>query len=94
MQQAGTFDLDEAEVALSEDARAVADGLRRASVSPALVAASPFLLDAVALALGCWFAGYASASPRPLRQRARTVPDGPGLVLGGYLLAMLRVSID
>ena len=50
----GAFDLP-------DGARAVASGLRRASVSPSLVGGIALLLDAAALTLGLWFATFASS---------------------------------
>ncbi len=46
--------------ALTDGARAVARGLRRASISPGSVGVLALLLDATALTLGYWLAGYVS----------------------------------
>ena len=82
---------------LSVGAEAVARTLRRASVSPGVVGALACLLDAAALALGFWFAGYASAGETfsPLATAGLAAVLGLGLaalawVLGGYRLPALR----
>jgi len=45
--------------ALSAGARTVARGLRRATLAPGTIGTLAALLDAIALALGLWFAAYA-----------------------------------
>lgn len=72
---------------LSEGARAVAEGLRRASVSPGLVGAIGFGLDAAALGLGLWFAGFASghAAFEPLAAAAAVAALALCLAMAAWL---------
>jgi Undecaprenyl-phosphate glucose phosphotransferase len=91
------FGRESGRTALPEGARAVAQGLRRASVSPTLVGGIAAVLDAVALALGIWFGGYASAGADfdALRTGGIAVGLALGLatlawVLGDYRLRTLR----
>jgi hypothetical protein len=81
---------------LSAGARAVARGLRRPSLAPGQVGAVAALLDVVALALGLWFAAYASDDDLPPFDAAlRSGLAAIALValvwvLGGYRLPSLR----
>jgi len=84
-------------VALTDGASAVAHGLRRASVSPGVVGALAALVDAAAIALGIWFAGYASAGgaiePWSLAILAASLAlgiAGASWALGVYRLPRLR----
>ena len=81
------FGRENGQTELPEGARAVAQGLRRASVSPTLVGGLAALLDTAALALGLWYGGYASAGEGfgPLR----TAGIATGLALGLTTLAWL-----
>jgi Undecaprenyl-phosphate glucose phosphotransferase len=97
MLHAGTFSQDRGEGLLPEGARAVAQGLRRASVPPTLVGGLAASLDTAALALGLWFAGYASAGEGfgPLRTAGIAAGLAAGLtmlawLLGDYQLRTLR----
>ncbi|MBP7243194.1 exopolysaccharide biosynthesis polyprenyl glycosylphosphotransferase [Amaricoccus sp.] len=80
--------------ALSENARAVAAGLRRTSLAPGAVSGVGFGLDAAAVALGIW-GGLVVAGAAPLG--AAAVAAGAGLavagvvaVAGGHRLRRLR----
>ena len=91
------FGRESGRTALPEGARAVAQGLRRASVSPTLVGGIAAVLDAVALALGIWFGGYASAGADFDALRTAGIAAGLALglatlawVLGDYRLRTLR----
>ena len=99
MLHAASHETDRAErvAELSVGAEAVARTLRRASVSPGVVGALACLLDATALALGFWFAGYASAGETfsPLKTAGIAAVLALGLaalawLLGAYRLRALR----
>jgi FlaA1/EpsC-like NDP-sugar epimerase len=81
-------------VVLSDAAQAVARNLRRASVSPDSVAGIAFALEAAALALGLWFAGFASARDgfAPMATAGLVAGLAVGLSLVGWLLGSFELT--
>jgi Undecaprenyl-phosphate glucose phosphotransferase len=81
--------------ALSEDARAVARGLRRGAVPPNLVAAPCAMLEAAALGVAIWFGLYASpwaGAFEPWRAAQLAAGHAVGLVAVFWLLGDYRLS--
>ena len=78
---------------LSDAAQAVAEGLRRPSVSPNLVGAIALGCDTVALGVGLWFAVFASAGDTfaPLKTAGLAVCLALGVSLAGWLLGWFRL---
>ncbi len=96
MRQA-TMSRDAGAGTLGEDARAVAQGLRRDSIAPGAVGAAAMALDAAALALGVWFAAFAGAGPAFDAWRAAAIAFcvagaacAAASALGAYRLPALR----
>ena len=83
--------------ALSAGARTVARGLRRATLAPGTIGTLAALLDAIALALGLWFAAYAGGGAGFDPHRAAVLALAAATVViagvgafGGYRLPFLR----
>ena len=78
---------------MPDGARAIARGLRRASVSPAAVGAIALLLDAAGLTAGFWFGGYASRGETfdPIGVAALAAALAAGLAAVGWMLRDYRL---